>query len=364
VITETSDWVHPLPKIELHLHLEGSMRPDTVSSLSLERMGWSGTLEPGWPHTYYTYTDFAGFMAQLTPRAPFHPDEYARIAHECFADLAALNVVYAEVSFDAPLSRVDDDSRFWPIVEALESERRAAEARFPIRVNWIVGLMRTLPPDVALRRTELAIEARDRGIGIVGIDLHGDESKEPPAQFAPAYRLARDAGLGLRAHAGEAAGPQSIWDAIEILGVTRIGHGVRAMEDPRLIERLRRGDITLEVCPTSNVRTAAVANLASHPFRRFYDLGIPVAVGSDDPLPFFTDIGQEYRLLVEEFGFTREDLHRITRTGASAAFLPERERLTLLQLIDGAYRTSRHLGARTAHRPAAQPVRVVNDRDA
>lgn len=316
------------------------MRSDTVRRLSVERLGWSGDLPEGWERAYYTYTDFGGFMAQLTPRFPARPDEYARIARECFDDLAALGVVYAEVSFDAPTREVGDDSRFWPIVEALERERRSAEARWPLRANWILALMRTLPPEVAIWRTQLAIEARDRGVGIVGIDLHGDEPNGPPAPFEPAYRLAAEHGLGLRAHAGEAAGTKSIWDAIDILGAERIAHGVRATEDPRLMERLQRGDITLEMCVTSNVRTSCVPDFRAHPFRLFYELGIPVTINSDDPLPFFTDIEREYRLLVEEFGLTRDDLRRITLNAARAAFLPEAEKRTLMARIEGAYRVT------------------------
>jgi adenosine deaminase len=336
-ITDASAWVSRLPKIELHLHLEGAMRPGTVPQLSEERLGWTGPLDPGWEHTYYTYTDFSGFMSQLTPRFPVRPDEYARLARECFEDLAQLGVVYAEVSFDAPVRDAGDDSRFWPIVEALEEERRLAEARFPIRINWILGLMRTLPVEVAVYRTRLAIEARDRGIAVVGIDLHGDEQLAPPAPFAPAYRLGQEAGLGLRAHAGEASHPRSIWDAIEVLGATRIAHGVRAEEDPELLRRLQRGDITLEMCPTSNVRTAVVPTFEAHPFRRFYDMGIPVTVNSDDPLPFFTDIEREYRLLVDEFGLSRDDLHRITMNAVDVAFLPAPERAALRALVESAF---------------------------
>jgi aminodeoxyfutalosine deaminase len=336
-VTERSAWVHSLPKIELHIHLEGAIRSDTVRSLSIERLGWTGELAAGWEHTYYTYSDFAGFMAQLTPRFPSRPDEYARIARECFEDLAALGVVYAEVSFDAPTREVGDDSRFWPIVEALEDERRAAESRLPIRVNWIVALMRTLPPEVALWRAQLAVQARDRGMAVVGIDLHGDEPNGAPAAFAPAYRLAEEHGLGLRAHAGEASGTESIWDSINILRATRIAHGIRATDDPALMERLKQGDITLEMCLTSNVRTASVPDLASHPFRLFYEQGIPVTINSDDPLPFFTDIEREYRLLVEEFGFTRDELRTITLQAVQAAFLPEEEKATLAALIDRGY---------------------------
>jgi adenosine deaminase len=309
-----------------------------VRELSQERLGWNGPLEAGWEAGYYTYTDFAGFMSQLTPRFPVRPDEYRRVATECFEDLAARGVVYAEVSFDAPTRVVGDDTRFWPIVEALEESRRQAEARWPIRINYIVGLMRTLPVDVSVYRVQLAAEARDRGVGIVAVDLHGDEVDLPPHLFLPAMELALEQGLNRRAHAGEAMGPEYIWEAIDALGVKRIGHGVRAAEDPLLIERLQEGDVTLEMSPTSNVRTGIVPELQAHPIRRFFDLGIPVTVNSDDPLPFFTDIEREYRLLVDEFGFDRNDLREITLIAARAAFLSEDEKRTLITLVDGAYR--------------------------
>jgi adenosine deaminase len=316
------------------------MRPETVRDLSHERLGWEGPLSSDWPSTYYTYTDFPGFMAQLTPRFPWRADEYGRVAAECFEDLVALNVVYTEVSLDAPVRAVDDDTRFWPIMEALEMERRRAEALWPIRINFILGLQRSLPVEVAIYRVELAAQAREQGIAVVGIDLHGDEINYACAPFAPAFCRGAELGLGLRCHAGEVTDPQSVIDAIELLGAKRIAHGVRAVENPSLIDRLRRGDITLEMCLTSNVRTGAIPDVRSHPFRRFFDAGIPVTVNSDDPLPFFTNIEREYRLLVDEMGFTIDELRETTLIAARAAFLGEDERRALTAVIDGAYRTA------------------------
>lgn len=336
-ITARSEWVRALPKVELHLHLEGAIRPETVRELSLERLGWSGPLASGWEQSYYTYTDFASFLAQLTPRFPGTPEEYYRIALECAEDLAAQEVVYTEISFDVPLRSLEDTARCRPILEALEAARREAERRWPITIRYIAALMRTLPLEVGLERVRRVIAAREAGMGIVGIDLHGDESTAPPAPFAPAFQLAAAAGLGRRAHAGEATGPESIWGAIEALGATRIGHGVRAVEDPALLTRLEQGDILLELCPTSNVRTAIVPTLAAHPIRRLYERGIPVTVSSDDPLPFFTTIEREYRLLVEQFGFSREDLQRMTLGALDASFLPPTEQAGLKDLILDGY---------------------------
>jgi adenosine deaminase len=276
-------------------------------------------------------------MAQLTPRLPGTPEEYARVTRELIEDLVAVGVIYAEVSFGFLAPQVGDDTLFWPIMEAMECERREAERRFPIQISFIAGLMRTLSVELAVFHTQLAVQARERGIAIVGIDLHGDEFLSPPEPFAPAYDLARAHGLGLRAHAGEAVGPASMWGAINALGVSRVAHGIHALEDPALIARLQRGDITLEICPTSNVRTAVVPDLASHPVRRLHDLGVPVTVHSDDPLPFFTTIERELRLLVEYFGFSSQELRHLTETAARAAFLQTDERTRLLEQIAGSW---------------------------
>jgi adenosine deaminase len=337
-----------VPKIELHLHLEGAIRPETVRELSLERLGWSGPLPSGWEQHYYTYTDFPGFLAQLTPRFPGSPEEYERIALECGEDLASQEVVYAEISFDVPIRSLADTARCGPILAALEAARRAVERRWPITIRYIGGLMRTLPLEVCLARVDAVIAAREAGMGIVGIDLHGDETAAPPGPFAPAFQRAAAAGLGLRAHAGEATGPESIWEAITQLGASRIGHGVRAVEDPLLLTRLEQGDILLELCPTSNVRTAIVADLEHHPIRRLYERGIPVTVSSDDPLPFFTTIEREYRLLVEQFGFDREDLKRMTLGAAQKAFLPDQERAALRALLLEGYDGARQSATGTA----------------
>jgi adenosine deaminase len=338
-VTGKSAWVQGLPKLELHLHLEGAIRSQTVRELSLERLGWSGPLRRGWEQQYYTYTDFAGFLAQLTPRFPGTTEAYYRIALECAEDLAAQAVVYTEISFDVPVRSLEDTARCQPIMDALEAARREAERRWPITLRYIGGVMRTLSLEVALARVQAVLAARERGMGLVGIDLHGDETAAPPQAFAPAFQLARAAGLGVRAHAGEARGPESIWGAIQHLGASRIGHGVRAVEDEALLQRLTAGDVLLELCPTSNVRTAIVPDLAHHPFRLLYDRGIPVTVSSDDPLPFFTTIEREERLLVEQYGFSREELQRMTLGAAEAAFLPAHERAairaTVLEGFDG-----------------------------
>ena len=169
-----------------------------------------------------------------------------------------------------------------------------------------------------------------RSYGVIGLGLGGDEVNFPPELFQELFQRAGQSGLHLTAHAGEVCGPQSIWGAIRILGARRIGHGIHALEDPALVEYLRGGDIFLDVCPTSNVCTGAVPNLAAHPVRRLFDQGIPITLSSDDPAIFGTNLVQEYLLLARHFSFSREELWQISLNGVRASFLPTVEKAALL----------------------------------
>jgi adenosine deaminase len=167
------------------------------------------------------------------------------------------------------------------------------------------------------------------GKGVAAIDIGGDEANFPAALFRDVFALAKDAGLQLTAHAGEAAGPESVWAAIHDLGVTRIGHGIRSIEDERLVAYERDNAITLEVCPTSNVKTGVVPDFPRHPLRRLFDAGVPVTVSSDDPAMFGTSITHEYAVAAEHFAFTEPELLQLTRNAIQAGFCdaPTKERL-------------------------------------
>jgi adenosine deaminase len=337
----------PLPKVELHLHLEGSLRPETVGALAARHAPHSPLCRPGWQEGYWTFRDLAGFVAELGEviRACIRtPDDYYRVGVECFEDLAAQHVCYAEVGFGP---RTVGRAHYVPIEDslaALDQARRDVEARTDVRIGLLVGLGRhhaaLAGPGAeaqALDLVERAVRLREGGAAVVGIDLHGDEAAHPSVEpFVAAYRAAADAGLGLRAHAGEASGPATVWETVRRLGVTRLGHGVRAVEDPALVAHLARSNVALDVCPTSNLRTGLAPTLEAHPIRALRDAGLTLTVSSDDPGVFDTTVTTELALLHARLGFSPADLRRLTLNAAAHAFLPEPERAALArEVADG-----------------------------
>jgi adenosine deaminase len=336
------------PKVELHLHLEGTLRPATVCELAGRHDPGSPLTRPDWQAGYWSFRDLASFVREfrvVNRTCVRDLDDLERLAREGFEDLAIQNVRYAEVSWSA---RMPGHPFYLPFREAftvIDRARREVEARTRLRVSLIVGINR-VPESVAEEETrpgvielvEEAIRARDDGLNLVGIDLHGDEQAQPRAEpFVDAFRVAAEAGLGLRAHAGEGAGPAVVRDAVERLAVQRIGHGVRAVDDPALVERLGAAGVTLDLCPTSNVLTGAVPSLAAHPICRFLAAGIPVTIGSDDPIVFETSVTTELALLHLAPGFSWRELGDLMVTAAQASFLPSAKRAALARELASAW---------------------------
>jgi adenosine deaminase/aminodeoxyfutalosine deaminase len=204
---------------------------------------------------------------------------------------------------------------FAPIYDALQ--REAARSSSRLRVRWILDATRQFGAEAAKPVFDLAAERV--GDGVVAIGIGGSEDRGPATWFADLYREARDRGLRLTCHAGETVGPESVWEALAI-GAERIGHGIRSIEDPLVVEHLRERDIPLEVCITSNVRTGAVRSLAEHPVRRLYDAGVPIILNTDDPALFGCTLTGEYELARREFGFTEEELAQLTRNSFEYSF--------------------------------------------
>ncbi len=328
--------VDRLPKIELHIHLEGAIRPKTYEEFKRRSDPSFNLSSLPWLRNDYRFCGLNHFLnstfgynrgAYGTPPLFNDPEDYERIAHELFEDLANHNVRYAEVSLSTDLFPFDE------ILDAIDRAKRTIMGEKPIKIGLIIGLLRTLPPKTA---ADTAMKAADgKTQGIVGIDLYGQEDASPSSTFIEAFDIARQAGLGLRVHAGEGLGAESIWDAVHSLQVSRIGHGIRAMEDLALIRYLQTNPIALDICPTSNYKIGIVPSLNSHPIRRLFDLGIRVTVSSDDPLYFNTNISDEYRVLTNCLNFSYDELNRIALNAVDASFLSENDKANLRREIAG-----------------------------
>ena len=295
------------PLAELHLHLEGSVEPETLRELD-------PSVTPEEIARSVAYADFAGFIESYiwVNRRLRTPGDYALVARRLFERLACEEVRYAEVTVSAGMI-LWKGQEFAPVFEDLQREA----ARTKVVIRWILDATRQFGPDAAKLVFDLAAERVNEGV--VAIGLGGYEERGPASWFADLYRSAREGGLRLTCHAGETTGPESVWEALAI-GSERIGHGIRAIEDARLVAHLRDHDIPLEVCITSNLRTGAVGSLEAHPVRRLYDAGVPIVLNTDDPALFGCTLGSEYELARRAFGFTGDELAALARNGFRYAF--------------------------------------------
>jgi len=302
-----ADFIREMPKAELHLHLEGSVQPETLHELdpttSVEEF-----------RTLYEYPDFDSFLRAFgaVGKRLRGPDDYALITRRLLEHLACQNVQYAEIIIAAGVV-IWKGQEFAPIFDAV----RAAAADSPVRVRWILDAVRQFGTEHVMRVAELAAERVDQGVIAFGIG--GSEQRGPAEWFADAFAFARNAGLRLTAHAGESMGPESVWAALE-LGAERIGHGIASVRDEALMRYLRERDIPLEVCVTSNLVTGVVKHVRDHPIRRLYDAGVPIVLNSDDPAMFRCSLVDEYRLLAREFGFSEAELRGIAENAFRYAF--------------------------------------------
>ncbi len=324
-----SPFILSLPKAELHLHLEGSIDPATLLELRKQH-GKEST--PAEVDQLYQYKDFTGFLLAfkaITEDLQTAAD-YELVVYGLMQKLKAENVLHAEVyvSVGVCLWRKQD---FAAIFEGLERGRERGERDFGISLLWIFDAVRQFGQEKAKSVVELA--ARYKGRGVVGFGIGGDEAKAGPELFREVYAYAGENGLRLTAHAGESAGPDSVWGALN-LRAERIGHGLTAWHDAELVEELSRRQIPVEICMTSNLRTGVCSTIAEHPVRRYFDQGIMVTLNSDDPAMFGTTLAGEYQLAQDAFGFTDEHLRELARNSFEASFLPAEKKLQFLNLFD------------------------------
>ena len=335
--SSVESFISRLPKVELHLHLEGSLRPETLRELSRNK-SWLRREVGNWVserrQQSYQYGSFQKFLVAFGVVSLLlkTPEDYALATTRLMEWLAKQNVKYAEVTLAAGVILWKKQS-LEAIFEAVTSAAHEAQARLGIRVHWIFDAIRHFGIDHA--REVLKWAARFRARGVVAFGIGGDEARGPADLFPGVCREAREAGLHLTAHAGEAAGPESIRKAIELLGAERIGHGLTAARDPGVMALLRERAVPLEVCPTSNVATGLIARFEDHPLPRFLEAGLTITLNSDDPAMFGTSLEREFVLAARGFGLSRPQLVGLCENAVRAAFLPEEEKQRLLGDLSG-----------------------------
>ncbi len=321
--TSVEELIRKIPKTELHLHLEGAIPLETLYALIQKRGGDPSitTLED--LRRKLVYTDFAHFIELWIWKNTFIREErdFEDIAYQVLHHLSRQNVQYLE-AFYSPGDYKPHGLTVEGITEYLIKGKERARQDFGIRCELIVDIVRGDGVDVGMQRLDETEPYL--GKGVIGIGLGGSEHKYPADPYEPVYKEARRRGFRLTAHAGEAVGPSSIWAAIRKLGCERIGHGVRAHEDPDLVAYLKKHQIPLELCVVSNVRTRVCTSVESHPIRQYYDQGLMVTVNSDDPVMFDTTLTHEYKMLAQRLNFTVEELRQLTLNGVDASFLSEK----------------------------------------
>ncbi len=326
-------FIRRLPKAELHLHLEGTVTPETLVLLS-ERHP-EGRLSLSEAQALYRYVDFSGFLMAfkaITQRLQT-PEDYELITYRMMEALARQGVVHAEVYVSVGVVYYWRRIEFEPLFAGMERGRRRGEADFGVSVLWIFDAVRHFGPEEAARVFRKAAEMRREHPSIVGIGIGGDERRTGAEPFRELYLEAREAGLHLTAHAGETVGPEGIWGALNI-GAERIGHGLSADQDAELMEVLAQRQVPIEACLSSNVRTGSCTTYASHPVRRLFDAGLMITLNSDDPALFESDLEAEYLLAYNNFQFTEEHLREMAANSIEASFLPSEQKIAWLRRID------------------------------
>lgn len=333
-----TQWLSDLPKPELHVHLDGALRPSTMLELARER-AISLPAEEADALAKAMLVDQAGSLEEYLERFVVtlsllqDAEALERVAHELVEDHAAESVPYVEVRFCPALS-TDRGLESSEVLDAVLTGLTRAGREHGVLTGVIVSAVRTLPPALSREMADLAIEYKDRGV--CGFDLAGAEAGHPCREHSEATRAAARAGLPVTIHAGEGAGAESIREALETGGANRIGHGTRLEEDPELLATVRDSGIPLEVCLTSNVQTGAASTYAAHPLRRYFDAGIRVCLCTDNRLMSGVTLTREYEHARDALGFSWDELASVARTGFECAFAPERTRERLVRRLDSA----------------------------
>ncbi|HET9842670.1 MAG TPA: adenosine deaminase [Nocardioides sp.] len=335
---DLSSFIAGLPKAELHVHHVGSASPAIVSELAMRHPGVV-PIDPEELRRFFEFRDFAHFVdVYLAVVSLIRTDDDVRyLTYEVARELATTqHVKYAELTC-TPYTSVlpDDQDHGIPIeayTEALEDARIAAERDFGIVLRWIYDI----PGESGMPAADatLSFATNHRVDALIGFGLGGPEIGVARAQFKPHFDAARRVGLHSVPHAGETTGPETVWDALRLLGAERIGHGTSAAQDSALLEYLAAHDVPLEVCPSSNIATKAVAALDEHPIAAFRDAGVTITVNSDDPSMFGTSLNQEYEIAARLLGLDADGIADLARAAVRASFAEPEAKAALLRDIE------------------------------
>lgn len=339
-----SNKLRELPKAELHCHLDGSLRPETLLELGREYRVDMPARTPEKLADFMRVDDAEHLEDYLrrfdiTISVMQTADSLERIAYELAEDSAREGVRYIEVR-NAPLLNVAQGLTLAEAVEAPIRGLRRAEKDFGIVGRFIICSLRNLPVETSMEMARLAVDFRNDGV--VAFDLAGGEKGNPASAHAAAFAYARENNLAVTVHAGEGDGADSVRQAVHICGANRLGHGTRLIEDPELTQYVNDRRIALEICLTSNVQTRVTESYAAHPLREFFDRGVNVTLNTDNRLMSGTTLTGEYVFAAEHLGFTMDELAGIALNGFESAFLPWEERLMLIE--DASERIDQLLG--------------------
>lgn len=316
-----------LPKIELHRHLEGSLRLSTLVEVARRHnMDFpvydAEIIRPMVQITDKDATNAAAYLSKFAVLRSFYqsPDMIDRVVYEAVEDAAAENIVYFELRFTPIALTREKGYALEDVTDWVIAAVNRAKQKFGIEVRLIASMNRHESVEQGQQVADIAIDRMDRGI--VGLDLAGAEGEHPGTQFAPIFEKAREAGLAVTIHAGEWRGPESIALAIETLNAMRLGHGVRVVEDSKVLQMARERQIAFEVCPTSNIQSGVVRSFASHPLRDMYQIGLLTTINTDNTSVSGINLTDEYFRAMQYLGFSLDDIKRHVLNAAKASFLP------------------------------------------
>lgn len=328
----SGDILQQLPKVDLHLHLDGSLKPETIMELALSQGIKLPVYEKEQLIPFMRVGDDCGSLQEYLTKFEFTtrflqtPEALERVAYEVLEQSAYHNCKYAEVRFAPQLHRKNGLSLEETIHYVIVGLKRG-EKQFGVKARAIAICMRNHSREDNIEVIEAA--AKYVGKGMAAVDLAGDEASYPPEFFREVFAVSHKRGIPVTIHAGEAAGANNIYEAVTNLGATRVGHGVRLKESSSILEMVVSRQIPLEMCPISNIQTKAVSGWDTYPIREYYDRGIMVTVNTDNPSVSGTDITKEYRILAEKFGFSVSELATLIMNGAEASFLEDGEKKSL-----------------------------------